>query len=403
MPRSYPWDGIFHFECRYTVNMSETFYPIHQFPSPDAPPPVKKIKQRYLLHIGLFLVTVVTCVMAGAQWMGRDPNEIDNWGYGVTYATLLLLFLTAHEFGHYIAARIHKVDATLPFYIPMLSTLSMFGTMGAVIRTRSQVSSRKVMFDIGVAGPIAGFIVCMGILIWGMTHLPPIEYLYSIHPYLQGMKVLPPYGLTFGNNALYWLFAKIFVPSGTFLPPMNEMYHYPFLCAGWFGLFVTSLNLLPIGQLDGGHLTFGLFGSRHLTISRLFFFVMIVLGLLGLYDELALDGVINARPLFVGWVGWLFWALMVRFIIKLKHPPVPDMAPLDRRRKIIGWATVAIFLVTFSPLGIFQIPMGFKMPQRNHEKENGAVPVMFHTKTMNTPSHAASGVVSTDCLREPVL
>ena len=359
--------------------MAEQIYQFSHESIPVTPPVVrKKQKQRYLLHIGLFLTTFVTCMMAGAQWVMRDPNEMENWRYGLPYASLLLLFLSAHEFGHYIAARIHKVNATLPFYIPMVADLSLFGTMGAVIRTRTQIPSRKVMFDIGVAGPISGFIVCVGILIWGMTHLPPVEYLYSIHPYLQGMKQLPPFGLTFGYTGLYWILAKLCVPAGAFLPPMNEMYHYPFLCVGWFGLFVTSLNLLPIGQLDGGHLTFGMFGDKHLAISRTFFFVMIALGLLGVYDWFALNGMIAARPLYIGWAGWLFWALMVRIIIKLKHPPVPDMEPLDRRRKIIGWATIGIFLLTFTPLGITEIPMDYKAPPARHEQHSGDVPVMLH-------------------------
>jgi len=356
--------------------MSDTIYQI-SYEQPQPPPPARKFKQRYILHITLFLLTCVTCVMAGAMWVGRDPGEVENWRFGTTYAALLLLFLSSHEFGHYFAARIHKVEATLPFYIPMPVTFSIFGTLGAVIRTRSQVPSRKVMFDIGVAGPIAGFIVCLGILIWGMTHLPPIDYLYSIHPYLQGMHQLPEFGLTFGNTALYWLCAKLFLPAGASLPPMNEMYHYPFLCVGWFGLFVTSLNLLPIGQLDGGHLTFGLFGRHHLTISRVFFYAMIALGLFGVYDYLAMEGIIYAQPLFIGWSGWLFWALMVRIIIKLKHPPVPDMTPLDLRRKIIGWATIGIFVLTFTPLGIYEIPLGYKTPPPEREKKSDGVTVMI--------------------------
>jgi membrane-associated protease RseP (regulator of RpoE activity) len=367
--------------------------PLYQIPfMPELPPPPKP-RQRWVLHISLFVLTFITCTMAGVAWTMRDPYEIENWRFGLTYAILLLLFLSSHEFGHYFAARIHKVDATLPFYIPIPAGLSPFGTLGAVIRTRSQVPSRKVMFDIGVAGPIAGFIVCLGILIWGLTHLPPKEYLYSIHPYLQGMERVPPFGLTFGNTLLYWLCTKIFVPVGAFLPPMNEMYHYPFLCVGWFGLFVTSLNLLPIGQLDGGHLTFGLFGSWHLTISRAFFYVMVFLGLLGLYDFFVMSGYIPGHPLMIGWSGWLFWAVLVWFVIKLRHPPVPDMTPLDRRRKIIGWITIVIFLLSFTPLGIYDVPLDSNAPQQQEQQHNkdGDVPVKLqHAPRANTITLPAS-------------
>ena len=210
------------------------------------------------------------------------------------------------------------------------------------------------------------------------------------------MEHIPPFGLTFGNTLLYWLCVKIFVPATAFLPPMNEMYHYPFLCVGWFGLFVTSLNLLPIGQLDGGHLTFGMFGKWHLMISRVFFYVMILLGLLGLYDFFIMSGYIPGRPLMIGWSGWLFWALLVWFVIKLRHPPVPDMTPLDRRRKIIGWITIGIFLLSFTPLGIYDMPEENGVPQQEQRQEqqknkDGDVPVMLqHAPRVNTIIRTAS-------------
>ena len=350
--------------------MSESIYTINLDPPP--PPERPRFKERYLLHIALFVISFITCTMAGAQWTGHDPFQIQDWSFGLTYASLILLFLGSHEFGHYFAARIHKVSATLPFFIPMPVILSPFGTMGAVIRTRTQVPSRKIMFDIGVAGPIAGFIVCCGILLWGFTHLPTREMMYQIHPDYVLLPDIPTYGMTFGKTALYALCIKLFA-AGKWMPPMNEIYHFPFLCVGWFGMFVTSLNLMPVGQLDGGHLTFGMFGSKHLTISRTFFVIALVLGGLGMYDFAILNGWMHGNPLWIGWSGWLFWALFIAVVIKLKHPPVPDMTPLDARRKLVGWATILIFLLSFAPMGIFEVPMD--MPMFQHDGAKPGVPV----------------------------
>lgn len=208
--------------------------------------------------------------MAGVAWLNRDPMDIANFHLGLTYSILILTFLTFHEFGHYFAARIHKVDVTLPYYIPFPMILNPFGTMGAVIRMRQQVNSRKALFDIGIAGPIAGFIVAAGMLIYGMTHLPPFEYIYDIHPEYQTTGV-PTNGFAFGPNLLFIIFAKLFTSSpSVFLPPMNEIYHYPFLCVGWFGLLVTALNLLPVGQLDGGHIVYAIFKGKSKYVARTF-------------------------------------------------------------------------------------------------------------------------------------
>ncbi len=338
------------------------------FSQPIAPPAPRRRPMRVWLHALLFVITFVTCTMAGTAWRIENPYLVSNWELGLTYAILLLTFLASHEFGHYIAARIHGVDATLPFFIPIPPMLSPFGTMGAVIRTRTQIPSRKALFDIGVAGPIAGFIVCSAILAWGFTHLPPKDYLYSIHPELRQMPMMP-YGLTFGKSLLYEAFAKLLVPAGAFLPPMNEIYHYPFLCVGWFGLFVTALNLIPVGQLDGGHLTYGMFGALHGKISRLTFYLLLAFGMFGVWDYLVFAGIVHGRALFIGWSGWLFWAVFVRLIIRLGHPPTPDMSPLDTRRRVIGWATIAIFIVSFAPMGIFDIPVGYPMKPAEEPKE----------------------------------
>jgi membrane-associated protease RseP (regulator of RpoE activity) len=223
-----------------------------------------------------------------------------------------------------------------------------FGTLGAVIRTKTPVPSRKAMFDIGVSGPIAGFIVSVAILIYGFTHLPGKEYLLHIHPNydfatntVPGSDGIP---LAFGNTILFKFLEIIFTnPHKGFVPPMTEIYHYPFLCVGWFGLFVTAMNLLPIGQLDGGHMIYAMFGNGHRRIARVFFLIIFIVGLLGLLPFLG----VNAN---IGWAGWLFWCFILFFIIKIDHPPVIDMTPLDTRRKGIGWLTILIFIVSFSPI-----------------------------------------------------
>ncbi len=308
-----------------------------------------KKKNNYLLHIGLFLFTFITTTLGGVYWGGKDPYDISNFTLGLTYSCLILFIISAHEFGHYFAAKIHKVDVTLPYYIPFpFLFLNPFGTMGAVIRMRSAASTRKALFDIGVAGPIAGWIASVIILIIGFTTLPSIEFLFKIHPDYAMNGVLVQ-GETFGYSILFksfeWLFAS---PSG-FMPPMNEVYHYPFLCAGWFGLLITALNMVPAGQLDGGHISYTMFGSKnssilgHVVVGILF--IMGVIGLLPLID-------INVD---FGSINWLVWALLITFAIKIPHPPTVnhDPEPLSKTRMAIGWFTFLILILSFAPVPIY--------------------------------------------------
>ena len=314
-------------------------------------------KQRLWLHIGLFVLTFFTTTVAGVQWRGlaHDIGDISNLYLGFEYATLILAFLTAHEFGHFIAARIHGVDATLPYYIAfpgyMLGQIN-FGTLGAVIRTRTRVPSNKIMFDIGVAGPISGFILCLIVLAIGFATLPGIEYIQQIHPGYPDM----PHGpgmveLTFGKTLLYSAMERLFANPHGYIPPMTEVYHYPMLCAGWFGLFVTALNLLPVGQLDGGHLTYTLFGRRtHRTLGQL-----TALGLFAISLPSASLFIIDNPPTWLraimipGGEMWLMWAIITTLVIRFHHPPTEDESPLDLRRKIIGYIGIAIFILCFTP------------------------------------------------------
>ncbi len=298
------------------------------------------------LHAGLILLTFVTTTLAGVQWLNKDFLELGNFSLGIPYASLLLLMLASHEFGHYIAARIHRIDSTLPFFIPFppIGVFAPFGTFGAVIRIRSAIPSRQATFDIGAAGPIAGFIVSLAILAIGFRTLPSLEYLYSIHPEYAQLSSIPQEGLTFGHTLLYDLMAYIWSPPGAFIPPMNEIYHYPFLCVGWFGLFVTALNLIPIGQLDGGHISFAMFGDVHHRIGQIALIGLIILGTLGFLPLLGLNSSI-------GWTGWLFWALLLAVFLRKAlygRPPLIDMTPLNTSRMVIGWICALIFIGSFS-------------------------------------------------------
>lgn len=306
----------------------------------------------YLLHIGLFIVTFITTTLAGVEWTtGKlPPYEFSELAKGLPYSISILLIITFHEFGHYFAARFHKVRATLPFYIPFppIPYFINFGTMGAVIRTKSPIYSKKAMFDIGISGPLSGFVVCLAILIYGFTHVPSINYLLTIHPdYLS-----PEYGkegmhLVFGDSILFSFLRYVFTEPNTFFPPMSEIYHYPYLVAGWFGLLVTSMNMIPVGQLDGGHISYTMFGNKkHYTISAISAIALLVLGFGGLLD------VFLELNIGIGWSGWLFWAFILYFIIKLKHPPVADNLPLDKKRMYLGYLSFFIFIISFSPAPI---------------------------------------------------
>ena len=252
-----------------------------------------------------------------------------------------------------------------------------FGTFGAVIRTLMPIPSRKALFDIGAAGPIAGFIVATGFLIYGFETLPGIEYLYQIHPeYLTNGGLIPTNSLHFGDTLYYYILSKIFANPHGFLPPMNEIYHYPFLCAGWFGIFVTALNMLPLGQLDGGHIVYSMYGKLQYKIAKFFWWIMFSIGLssilkylfdffkedypFAIYDTLKsilypilLWIKINYPILMSGWEGWILWAVITRFFIKLNHPEIEDATELDPKRKMVGWVAILLLLLSFSLNGIF--------------------------------------------------
>jgi membrane-associated protease RseP (regulator of RpoE activity) len=321
-----------------------------------------RITRHWLFHLGLFLCTFFTTTIAGVWWVNPDPFELTNFHLGIAYSVSILFILACHEFGHYFAARYHKVDTTLPYFIPFPPIVLSFGTFGAIIRTRTVPPTKKAIFDIGVAGPIAGFFASILVLVYGFLHLPSASYILAIHPdydfLANASRSAHGAYLEFGNSILFsTLKSALTDPSRQFVPPMSEVYHYPFLCAGWFGLFVTALNLIPMGQFDGGHIIYGMFGDLHRKIARISFYILIVLGVpsladallrtaLGLIEKREIDQIIPYAQ--YSWSTWFFWAMIAYFIIKLYHPPVPDESPLDSRRMAVGWFCVLIFIVTFS-------------------------------------------------------
>ncbi|HUU29096.1 MAG TPA: site-2 protease family protein [archaeon] len=273
-------------------------------------------RQNWKLHAGLFLVTILTTLLVGSLREGGDPFfKASELALGVPFSAAIMLILLVHELGHYFAARYHGMDVTLPFFIPLPPPF-IFGTGGALIKMRSPMFSRRMLLDVGAAGPIAGFLVSVPIVILGLMS--------------SSWSPVPPQYFVTGNSLLFsWLthLALGPAPQGYYL----EMSSVAF--AGWIGFFVTAMNLLPIGQLDGGHIGYALIGRRHTRMAYTFFVLMLVLGLF--------------------WPGWIFWALLILFLIRVKHPPIIDEEiPLDSRRKAVGVATFCILVLTFMPMPI---------------------------------------------------
>ena len=217
--------------------------------------------------------------------------------------------------------------------------------MGAVIKTRTAVKNNIAMFDIGIAGPLSGFVACLILIIYGFTHLPGPEYILAIHPdFFSDEYGKQGISLAFGDTLLFAFLREILTNPVQFVPPMSEIYHYPYLCVGWFGLFVTAMNMIPVGQLDGGHIVYSMFGSKkHEAVASISIMILGVLGFMGILDY-ALGLKLN-----FGWVGWAIWATILLFIMKINHPIVQEFNTLDKKRKTLGYLTLFIFIICFSP------------------------------------------------------
>jgi membrane-associated protease RseP (regulator of RpoE activity) len=299
------------------------------------------------INLFLFLFTLVSTLFVGALYgeLDLDPT-LDAGGQllqilttpalllsGWPFAGTLLLILTAHEFGHYFAARYHKVSVTLPYFIPMPLG---FGTLGAFIRLKEPVPDKRKLFDIGVAGPLAGLALALPLLLIGLSTSP-----VTVPPPMPGAMLE-------GNSFLYY-YAKVWVFGQPLPDPATglDVIMNRVTFAAWIGLLVTALNLLPLGQLDGGHTVFALFGRRARVINLITIGGMLLLGIGGLAQVQAIfPWLVNW-----GWSGWFVWLFLITLLGGPFHPPaLDDVTQLDRRRRLVGYLVIAIFVLTFVPV-----------------------------------------------------
>ena len=365
-------------------------------------------------HTVLFILTFICVTFVGIIWVGQSANADsywDMWPQGALFATLLLAFLGTHEFGHYFAAVYHKVKVTLPYFIPVPLGI---GTLGAVIKIEEQVRNTKKLFDIGISGPVAGFIVSFIVLMIGFATLPEPDFIENFAGHEETISYIQETGtfpetpiepapetgtIMLGQTLLYSFLASFFDN----VPPMYEMYHYPFLFAGWLGLFFTALNLTPIGQLDGGHILYSLIGyEQHKKVARIAFggltalagleaipflylnidqwlpgyglgsillwgLILLFLMRKGFHHELnwiapvwILSLGIPVIYLFAtsgfeqaGSLIWVIWSFFIVYFVKIEHPPVMIQQPLSPNRKKLGWISMAVFVLCISPSPIY--------------------------------------------------
>jgi membrane-associated protease RseP (regulator of RpoE activity) len=297
-----------------------------------------------LLHILLFLTTLLTTTAQGALMAHGDMFPLRE---GLSYSVPLMAILLCHEMGHYIAARIHRVPASLPYFVPLPPGIGLFGTMGAVI-LQSRTSDRRKLMDIGAAGPLAGLLVAIPVLAYGLSLSP-------VGPIAGGLQE--------GNSLLYAVLKRLV--CGMWLPSHGvDVNLHPMAFAGWAGLFVTMLNLIPISQLDGGHVAFAFFGNSYGRISQLLRSLLLPLAVgvtatvyLSTTREIAsagLDGHLSPWTIAVpAGMSWLVWYVMLGLLRKLSggidHPPVDDR-PLPPSRSIVFAAVVASFILVFMPV-----------------------------------------------------
>lgn len=309
--------------------------------------------REWIKHLLLFLVTCVTTTFAGIVIASPDINVrepaisgvlsyvfyvpeyylriVDGLlsyaiahpvvlSQGLAFSVSLLTILTAHEMGHYLACRYYGVDATLPFFIPA-PPLFLAGTFGAFIKMKSPIPSRRALFDIGLAGPLAGFIMLLPIALVGILSLQ------------VGPSPLGGNAIIFNDPLLFRMFAKVMGRD------LVDAVPNPYYMAAWIGLLVTSLNLMPVGQLDGGHGTFAGFGPRaHKLLGRLAFITMVAIALLGYLWHSSPSG--------------FLYAILLGVMLRVKHPAPVEWEPLGRGRIMVAIITLIVFALAFVPFPI---------------------------------------------------
>ncbi len=266
------------------------------------------------LHAVLFVLTFLTMLVAGALFQKGADIFSDPWRIleGMPFALTLMVILLSHELSHYFTSRKHHTKATLPYFIP---APSLIGTFGAFIKMKSPIVTRKALIDIGASGPIAGFILSVIATVVGLHYS-------SVVPVKEAAS-----GLRLGDSILFSLLTRAVMGTP---PESYDILLHPVAFAGWIGFFVTSMNLIPIGQLDGGHIAYAFLRERHRALSVALVVALVILGLFF-------------------WEMWALWgALMI--VLGLRHPPVIYWeVPLDRTRKIVGTLALIIFIITFTP------------------------------------------------------
>lgn len=297
-------------------------------------------RERWWLHLLLGLLTFVTTTIAGAYFAGRDPLTIAFFRAGtfdipypvhldagalpagLIFSLPLLVVLFGHEMGHYLVAKRHGMDSSPPFFIPSPHWINLIGTFGAFIRLRSIVVNRIVLLDVGMAGPLASFLLSLPLVALGLSWSAPM-------PQLEGVtgRYIVVFGgqpIWLGSSPLFYLFDRLFQGGGA------HLFLHPVAFAGWLGLFVTALNLFPLAQLDGGHILYALVGRAQRFVGIGFLLLLIALGF--------------------SWWGWWLWAGVILVIGRgsIRHPAVFDPEiPVTGRRRLLGWCCVVIFILTF--------------------------------------------------------
>ncbi|HYA26776.1 MAG TPA: site-2 protease family protein [Thermodesulfovibrionales bacterium] len=271
------------------------------------------------LHLLLFVLTFFSTLVVGAGYYSvnifKEPSGIYK---GLPFSLTLMGILMSHELSHYLASRKHDTKATLPYFLPAPPIISPIGTFGAFIKMKSPIVTRRALIDIGASGPIMGFVLSVIASAIGLSYS-------TVTP---ASAIRGGINLSLGDSILFSFLTRMAL--GT-LPESYEVVLHPVAIAGWFGLFVTSLNLIPIGQLDGGHIAYAFLKDRHKKVSLFLVGILMVLGLLF-------------------WPGWAMWGALM-LALGLNHPPVVYWeVPLDLKRKLIGILAFIIFVITFIPL-----------------------------------------------------
>lgn len=285
---------------------------------PNAASPKEFLLAIPKIHWLLFLATGLTTVTAGAMQQGVIPWEAPWQLYkGLPFSLTLLVILLCHEMGHYFMARYHELDVSLPYFLPAPPIPFLIGTLGAFIRIRSPILNKPALLDVGAAGPLAGILVTLPLLVLGLQ-LSDIQVAQNVDELA---------GIVLGESLLFKFMCWLTLGS---LPDNQHIIMHPMAFAGWIGLLVTNINLIPVGQLDGGHVSYALFGEKSQQIAKIFYLLLIIFGL-------------------VAWYGWLVWVVLLYFMGFVHPPPLQYWVPLDRKRRFIGYITIAVFILTFMP------------------------------------------------------